>query len=285
MNDLREKFNINTIEMKKLLKSSEMKKLGVLFVPRCGSHWIMSQLNEYEGIYSNTKEIFNLHESCIDKLLYDKIHKAYNLSDEYSQKNLVKLYELNKDYKLKYLKALQSVVCDDYKIFAYKFQKGEMPSELKMMVDNLDYVIISYRKNILYQWISNEIAKKTNIWQKYEPSENNITKIIWDKSNFINFRDETIKAINEYKLLCKDKPHVFVSYEEIHEKFLTDTQKSEVLQDKLLKLHMEGVTLKRKPDFKNLYYKQSNYNHILEYFENPEKFSKFNDIKLFMLTM
>jgi hypothetical protein len=86
------------------------------------------------------------------------------------------------------------------------------------LVDTIDFLILNYRRNNLLRWISEKKAFKTNEWIEFKEKKLNNTKIIWNKSEYLN---DFEKKEKEYKQMLKSYnlfrgPKSIICYENLH---------------------------------------------------------------------
>jgi len=260
-----------------------MKKLAVLTSPRTGSTWMMNRFSMYKDII-NVGEMFSFYLKDNNTRLSALNNSSYKLCkeniNEYKNLTDIELSDKIKEDGYKHLKIIEMGVPFDYKIMAFKFFNNHVTDYKykEMILSEVDYIIINYRKNILKQWISYKKAIESNIWQNENLDE---VKIFWDENDFLNFRNRILNDYIEYKKYMWNVPNCCVSYEELHEVGLSEDEKAKILNDKLISMRLDEYLKNTKSNFKSCFKKQSHIESFENNFKNPKDFLKFDNIKLF----
>lgn len=89
--------------------------------------------------------------------------------------------------------------------------------DIRNIFDNIDYLVLNYRKNILKQWISKVKATQTGEWITEDKSINHNTKILWNKTDYLSFAggvrgDHKRMKENFYQF---DKSKTIICYEDL----------------------------------------------------------------------
>lgn len=141
--------------------------------------------------------------------------------------------------------------------------------------DNIDYLILNYRKNILKQWISSVKATTTGEWITEKESINIHTQIQWNKTAYLNFVAYTEKHHNLMRtnFMQYDKPKTVICYEELSS---SNNKQKQYLQNLFQKSNIDleindHSTLKQQSDSNK---------PIEDNFLNKQEFlDDYNDIK------
>ena len=145
--------------------------------------------------------------------------------------------------------------------------------------DNIDYLILNYRKNILKQWISFVKATTTGEWVTHKDSINKDIKIQWNKTLYLQF----VKDRERYHNLMKtnfiqfNKPKTVVCYEEL----LSRDNKKQYLYNLFQKSSIDLPI----NDYSPLKQQSNSKKPIEENFLNRQEFlDDYNDIKDTIMT-
>lgn len=279
-------FEMNTIQcyLPEIVLEKEVNKIkniGVLFLPRSGSHWIAYHLNNFKNIYSLDGEMFNSDTCFIDKELYEKLKPYYSIPKNFCFESLnILAAELLKD-RTRFLTIVKTFLPQD-KMFAFKLGYPHVNIDDKVY-RTLDYVVISYRRNVLEQWISYKNAEITNKWCcSTESDKYPVSKIQWNSEEFLKFREEIYNKTKIYKRITKNVPHVFMAYEEWNVENITVAEQNTILYNKLKEIHIDCGDI-IDDTFKNKFIKQLTYKTYEECFTNYDDFVNFANKELFML--
>lgn len=194
--------------------------------------WMEKCLQIFKKIYKVEPEllsflssIYHYNNFFIDVISYSKIKTKILSKNIYTEKllelfiNICKKYNFNLVFKLfpEHIKFLSS----------------------NFLLDNIDYMILNYRQNLLKSYYSLEKAKASGIWFSDQTSrQRSETNIIWNEDHYnkyVNIVDQNIILLKSiYDKVTKNK--FIVSYEELHENNLltNNTQKITYLYNKLL---------------------------------------------------
>lgn len=159
----------------------------------------------------------------------------------------------------------------------FKIFPGHLDKDITL--NNIDKItthfILNYRENILNSYISEKLAKQSNVWfvtndleQKNELLQTYDTGILWDEADYQNYYAKTVSNFANLKSFFDsvDKPKLMISYEEIHDKenkikFISSKLKSIGINDININIEDQYVKLNRIPE-----------TNIGEHFFNPEAF-------------
>lgn len=199
--------------------------------------WMEKCLQIFKKIYKVEPEllsflssIYHYNNFFIDVMSYNKIKTKILSKNIYREKilelfiNICKKYNFNLVFKLfpEHIKFLSS----------------------NFLLDNIDYLILNYRQNLLKSYYSLEKAKASGIWFSDQTSrQQSETNIIWNEDHYnkyVNIIDQNIILLKSiYNNFTKNK--IIVSYEELHENNLltNNTQKITYLYNKLLENHID----------------------------------------------
>lgn len=259
------------------------KSILVLSFPRTGSTRLVSSIGwEIDKFFNMSEEkkrssFLNLGEiiqtDCYKlrneewRNNFDNFFGKTSFSNDFKKNNL----DFNKFLNFKNLLNNKMKINFIMKIFYdhIYFKKFLM----KEIIECFDFIILNYRKNLLEQWISLNLATLTDTWQVFgsKRQEPKVVKIKWSKDNFVKFS----KRINkEYKNYCKilyNKKHIKICYE----KSLKNKNYEFFLKEKIQKINLNIEPMRM--GFKMI---RNPHMEISENFFNKNEFLKdYNSIK------
>jgi len=240
-----------------------MKTLCILTYERTGSGWLSSVFDVQNTIslhelfsddpllwmskcYKILAKIYNVDTELMNFLL--SVYHYNNFFIDTNNYNNIKNNILKKNIYNQSILKLFINICkkNNYNLVFKLFPQHLKYISIDFLYDNIDYIILNYRQDLIKNYYSLEKAMATGVWfsdQKNRQNTNNNTEIKWDETKYNIYVNQTIKNIellmNIYKNFNKTK--CIISYEQIHEKeFLNNKEKIEFLQTIL---HIENLSL------------------------------------------
>ena len=208
-----------------------MKNICIYTLGRSGSNYLRSFIDRPEYILMNEpftlSNRYNAAQFLMGlSLLYQnhKINLPYlkeliTLALEYQDSHDFKKTELL-DIKLLKLWFAEIQTQTTPKNILWKFMSWYhdiLSLDIRDIFDNIDYLVLNYRKNILKQWISFIKANQTGEWITENKSINYDIKIIWNKTNYLSFVDYTERHHKLMKINFDqfDKNKTIICYENL----------------------------------------------------------------------
>jgi hypothetical protein len=168
--------------------------------------------------------IYNYNNLFLDIATYNKLKNKIIDNNIYSEKTLQLFINLCKEHNINLV----------FKLF---------PQHLKylnnsFLYNNIDYLILNYRQDLIKSYYSLEKARVSGIWfNDQNIRQKNQIDIEWNENLYKIYVNNTINSIRTLKNIYDNyKQNKFIiSYEELHENKLCDTylKKRNYIQNKL----------------------------------------------------
>lgn len=257
-----------------------MKTIGILSYERAGTTWLTHVLNTegvlclYEIFSRNPAQyywnILNLMKTtdCIPEVAikaFEKIFHPENMRvDPLSYRKIKRKMLASNPFSIELLKTYQEeaykrnkMLC--FKIFPYHLQEN---IRVEDVIDLCDYIIITYRDNILETFLSWKLAIKTGEWTKKslrrdQQDRSTPAKVSWDEVEYRAFYQDICGYINEWKRASSNSKREILMYEDIHNMGYTIDQKLRLVQKTIdsLGINMSvynGQNIEKQADYSDL---------------------------------
>ena len=237
-----------------------MKTICVLTYERTGSGWLSSAFDTDETIsiheiFSDDpllwmekslqifKKIYNVEPELLAFL--SSIYHYNNFFIDVTSYHKIKTKILSKNiYRQKILELFISICKKHNFNLVFKL----FPEHIKFLSsdflsNNIDFVILNYRQDLLKNYYSLEKAKVSGIWFSDQQSrQNSEPNLLWNENHYNKYASIISKNIELLKTIYENFKHdkFIISYEDLHENnLLTDNiEKTKFLNNKLLSNNM-----------------------------------------------
>ena len=195
-----------------------MDNILIIGQQRTGSNLLSYALSFFEN-YRNINEFYSVDDFNFVYELFFTEEERTHLFEVYNTKNWQVLLQRIHQKPIEALRILDSFVKENkvIKLLDHQFRKN---AELYSLFETFDKFIITERSNTLEQYVSLQIADKTNIWWDKNTDD---FKVELDIEEYKSFCESKKRYYEDIKLKLKGKNYIVVNYENDLSNGITDT--------------------------------------------------------------